>query len=185
MSETEAVVDVRSEDLRREDVLLASESVLGNGASDTLRDIVYVGPDLCRPQHTEAIAHELELLDRELRALGRPYVLIGFGRWGTTDPQCGIPVTFGQIRGAHVLVEATHPAMPTMLSQAAHFFQDVVGHRVVLLSIEQPGRDRIDWDWLARQPVERETRFVRRVALRSPLAVRVDGRTGRGVIRHG
>jgi hypothetical protein len=185
MSETEAVVDVPPGELRREDVLLASESVLGNGASDALRDIVYVRPDRYRPEHTEAIAHELEILNGELIALGRPYILIGFGRWGTTDPRCGIPVTFGQIRGTHVLVEATHPEMPVMPSQAAHFFQDVVDHRVVLFSVERSDRDRIDWDWLARQDVERETPFVRRVASRSPLAVRVDGRAGRGVIRHG
>jgi hypothetical protein len=184
MTISQDIVDVSLEDLSKDNVLLASESVLGNGVTETLRDVVYVKPHRFQPRDAQTIARELEGLNRELIALGHPYILIGFGRWGTTDPQCGIPVQFAQVCGAKVLVEATLPDMNVMLSQGAHFFHNLIAFRAVYFSVAHGGPYRVDWDWLGRQSSARETRFLRHVKVPSPLTVKVDGRASRGVIYH-
>ncbi|MEW6747940.1 MAG: PEP/pyruvate-binding domain-containing protein [Planctomycetota bacterium] len=184
MAVSQVIVDVPPEDLVSRNVLLASESVLGNGLVDTLCDVVYVRPERFDSKETRSIAGELETINRELVAAGRSYILIGFGRWGTTDPQCGIPVVFGQISGAKVLVESTLPDLHLMLSQGTHFFHNLVSSRAVYFSVEHGGRFRIDWEWLGRQPRVAETPFLRHVRALAPLTVKVDGRTGRGVISH-
>jgi hypothetical protein len=63
-----------------------------------------------------------------------PYLLIGFGRWGTSDPQAGIPVNFGQISGAKVIVESALPETSSMLSQGSHFFHNITSFRVFYFS---------------------------------------------------
>jgi hypothetical protein len=180
-----ADVELRPEDLEGNDVLVASEAALGNGIREDIQDIVYVKPDRFNVHHSEAVASELEGLNRQLQALGLPYLLIGFGRWGTSDPQAGIPVNFGQISGAKVIVESALPETSSMLSQGSHFFHNITSFRVFYFSLSPFDRHRIDWEWLSRQPAAGEAEFVRHVRLASPLKITVDGTAGRGVIRHG
>ncbi len=179
-------VRVAEEDLAADGTLLGSRHALGNGERRDLRDVVYLRPEAFDPRHTRAIAAELESFNHELVGAGRPYVLIGFGRWGSTDPWLGVPVEWGQIAGARVLVESTLPQMNPDLSQGSHFFHNLIGFQVLYLAVRHGGPLRIDWEWLDAQPAVRETAFVRHVRLPQPLLVRVDGRGGRGVIlRHG
>jgi hypothetical protein len=177
-------VEVSPSELRGDGVLVASESTLGNGIADDIEDIVYVKPETFNAGHTETIAGELETINRSLLESGRRYVLIGFGRWGSTDPLGGVPVNFGQISGAGVIVEATLPEMNPAPSQGSHFFHNVTSFRVFYLSVEEFEEYRIDWGWLNSQNVVEETDFVKHVRLERPLTVEVDGRTRRGVIRH-
>jgi hypothetical protein len=178
-------VDVADTDLFADDVVLASENVLGNGHRSDLEDVVFIRPDAFEPAETPAMAKELEGINRRLVEEGRRYLLIGFGRWGTSDAWLGIPVTWGQISGARVIVEATLPDVQPDLSQGSHFFHNLLSFRVLYLSVEHHGPHRIDWDWLDRLPVVQSTAHVTHVRLPEPLEVRVDGATGRGVIRHG
>jgi len=179
-------IDVAENDLIADDVVLASENVLGNGHRSDLEDVVFVRPDAFEPAETPAIAKELEGINRRLVADGRRYLLIGFGRWGTSDPGLGIPVAWGQISGARAIVEATLPDVQPDLSQGSHFFHNLLGFHVLYLSVEHHGPHRIDWDWLGRQPVVQSTPHVIHARLAEPLEVRVDGAGGRGVIRrHG
>jgi hypothetical protein len=177
-------VDVSAADLVADNLVLATDKALGNGERNDLVDIVFVRPDHFDPGATQQIARELESINRELVAAGRNFVVIGFGRWGTSDPPLGIPVTWGQISGARVIVEATLPDVQPDLSQGSHFFHNVLSLQVYYLSIEHHGPFRIDWDWLNAQPVAQSTEHVVHVRLRSPIAVRVDGATGRGVMTH-
>jgi hypothetical protein len=165
-------------------VLVASEATLGNGVVKTIRDVVYVKPETFNAGHTETIAAELERINRELLISGRPYLLIGFGRWGSTDPLGGIPVKFGQISGAKVIVEAALPNMSSMPSQGSHFFHNITSFEVFYFSVDHLQECRIDWDWLSRRSVVVETEFVRHVRLDSPLRIEVDGRRRRGVVYH-
>jgi hypothetical protein len=110
--------------------------------------------------------------------------LIGFGRWGTSDPQAGIPVNFGQICGAKVIVELAMPAAHSLLSQGSHFFHNITSFKVLYFSVGNGARDKIDWNWLVGKTTVEETKFVRHVRLASPLTIFVDGTTSRGVIRH-
>lgn len=177
-----AQVDVSVSELAGEGVLVASESTLGNGIIDTIRDVVYLRPEVFNASYTQTIAEELERFNRELVTSKRPYLLIGFGRWGSSDPSGGIPVNFGQISGAKVIVEATLPNMGSMPSQGSHFFHNITSFRVFYFSVDHFQEYRIDWDWLDRQNIVAETEFIRHVKLDSPLRVEVDGRSRRGVI---
>jgi hypothetical protein len=163
-------------------LLLASERVMGNGVIDGISDIVYVKPDSFEARHTSTIASELDRLNRDLVAEGRPYLLIGFGRWGSADPWLGIPVVWGQIGGAKVIVEATLPEMNVDPSQGSHFFHNITSFRVSYFSVHHASRPGIDWAWLGRQRSVAETTFLRQLRLAAPLIVKVDGRAGRGAI---
>jgi hypothetical protein len=160
---------------------VASDSALGNGRHD-VRDVVFVEPGSFDPRDTTAIAGEIEQLNRALVESGRPYLLIGFGRWGSSDPSAGIPVSFGQISGARVIVEATLPNVNFMLSQGSHFFHNVTSFKILYFSVSHAGPYPVDWDWLGRQTAVSETRYVRHVRTAVPLETMVDGRTGRGII---
>lgn len=165
--------------------VIVSTHVLGNGIADNIRDVVFLDPDDFDPETTFEVAAELEQVNRRLVDEARPYILIGFGRWGTSDARLGIPVTWGQISGAKVIVEATLPEVNTDLSQGSHFFHNVLGFRILYLSVEHDGSRPIDWAWLRSCPRERGTHRVIHIRTDQPLGVHVDGRNLRGVIlRH-
>jgi hypothetical protein len=128
------------------------------------------------------MAGELEAINRELVTAARPYLLVGFGRWGTSDPWLGVPVQWSQISGARAIIESSLPGIEADPSQGSHFFHNVTGFRVLYFTVKHTGRYLVDWAWLDRQPASTETRFVRHVRLEAPLVARVDGRTGRGLI---
>jgi hypothetical protein len=181
---SDAEVAISDEDLAAANLLAASTRVLGNGVDSSIADIVYVRPEPFESRHTRAIAQQLEPLNSALLAQRRPYLLIGFGRWGSSDPWLGIPVDWGGICGARAIIEATLPDMIVEMSQGSHFFHNLSSFEVSYFMISHHDRPGIDWAWLDRQPVVAETEFVRHVRLDRPLEVRVDGRTGRGVIRN-
>jgi len=177
-------IDIAENDLFADNVVLASENVLGNGHRSDLEDVVFIRPDAFKPAETPAMAKELEGINRGLVADGRRYLLIGFGRWGTSDPSLGLPVAWGQISGARVIVEATLPDVQPDLSQGSHFFHNLLSFHVLYLSVEHHGPHHIDWEWLGRQQVVQSTAHVTHARLPEPLDVRVDGVSGRGVIQH-
>jgi hypothetical protein len=179
---SDQLVDVTVKDLADPRAIVASEMVMGNGTADDIRDIVFVRPDRFSPLHTLAIVPQLEPINRELREQRRPYLLIGFGRWGSSHSSLGIPVDWSQISGARAIVEATLPEMNVELSQGSHFFHNLSSFRVSYFMVQHGRTLGINWDWLNRQPVVRETEFIRHVRLSDPLSVRVDGRTSRGVV---
>ncbi len=178
-------VEVGEEELAGEEVLLASETIMGNAAIADIQDIVYVKPERFQAKDTRQIAAELDEINRNALASDFKYLLIGFGRWGSSDPWLGIPVNWGQISATGVLVEATLPDMDVELSQGSHFFHNLSSFGVCYLSVHHAGRYQIDWSWLNRQPVVHETEFVRHVRPANPLQIRVDGKSRRGVILHG
>lgn len=182
---SQAEVDVADEELGSEAALVASEQVMGNGLVETIRDVVYVRPEAFEAAATRRIAGELEELNRPLAADGRPYLLLGFGRWGSSDPWLGIPVEWSQIAGARAIVEATLPEMNVERSQGSHFFHNITSFQVFYFQVHHAGPHRVDWAWLDGQPAAAQTEHCRRVSLAIPLTVKVDGRTGRGVILRG
>lgn len=174
--------EIRRDELDSETALIASDRVLGNGHRNDVSDVVFIPPDRFDPAATHRMAAELDAINRGLVAAGRPYVLIGFGRWGTSDDRLGVPVTWGQISGAAVIVEATLPAVNPDLSQGSHFFHNLLANRVFYVSVVHDGAYQIDWDWLGAQEVIDQRRFVTHIRSPLPLDVRIDGSSGRGVI---
>ncbi len=180
---SEDAVDIGDGEFGGAEVLAASETALGNGIDTTLRDVVYVRPGRFDLAMSRAIAADLEEVNLKLVSEERPYLLIGFGRWGSSDPWLGIPVTWDQVSGAKVIVEATHAHRSVDLSQGSHFFHNLISFRVLYFSLPASGGVGVDWAWLERQQLVVETERVRHVRLASPLTVKVDGRIKRGVIR--
>ena len=183
VSRESVVVDEST--LTSPDVIAASTSCLGNGVDESIRDIVYVRPDTFNLKDTVRIAAEVDQMNRSLLGKGKAYLLIGFGRWGSSDPWLGIPVNWGQISGAKVIVEAMLEGMSIELSQGSHFFHNLTSFKVLYFSIASRGPLGIDWQWLESRRCIDETGFVRHVEVDAPLSVRTDGRTGRGVISRG
>ncbi len=178
-------VEVTPDDLRSGRAVVASAHALGNGLITDLTDLVFIPPEAFDPAATHQAATELERVNRRLADDGRGYVLIGFGRWGTSDARLGIPIVWGQISNARVIVETTLPEVNPELSQGSHFFHNLLANRVLYLSVLHDGPHAVDWDWLRAQPEVARERFVRHVRPVDPLEIRVDGAEGQGVVlRH-
>jgi hypothetical protein len=175
---------VSAEDMARPETVIASETVLGNGLLEAVADIVYVVPERFNLKYTKQIAEELEAHNHVLLEAKRPYVLIVFGRLGTVDPWLGIPVTWGQICGAQVIVEATQDNVKVELSQGSHYFHNIINLGIMYFSMPFTSPYRINWAWLESQQVMEEKQFTRHVRLSRGLQVKVDGRSGRGIIFH-
>jgi hypothetical protein len=175
-------VEVTAEDLASPLAVVASSAALGNGRHE-VRDVVYVDPETFEARLTPAIAAEIEGLNRALVEEGRPYLLVGFGRWGSADPWLGIPVRWDQISGARGIVEAALPRMNPEPSQGSHFFHNLTSFSVLHFTVPLHAGRGVDWGWLARQEVVARTDHVRRVRTGVPLVLRVDGRSRRGVAR--
>jgi hypothetical protein len=179
------VVEITAGDLSDPDAIVASERVMGNGVNNTIREIVFVRPEHFSPLKTRVIAEDLDGINQQLAEQGRNCLLIGFGRWGSSQPSLGIPVDWSQVSSARAIVEATLPAMNVELSQGSHFFHNLSSFRASYFMVHHEGTAGINWEWLNQQPLVQETEFVRHVRPSHPLSVRVDGRTGRGVILRG
>jgi hypothetical protein len=176
---------VEEDDLAAGDIVVASDNCLGQGSRDDLTDVVYLRPQYFDRGLTRMMASELDAVNRGLVEEGRHGIFIGLGRWGTTDERFGVPVKWGQISAARVIVEATLPDAPGTLSHGTHFFHRLLSNQVLYMSVEPDGRGSIDYDWLDEQEAIWESRHVRHVRVEKPLAVRIDCATRLGLIRHG
>ena len=179
---TAETVKVTEEDLTHENVFAASINVLGNGLIDDIQDIVYVMPDHFELEHTRLIASDLEKINNKLVEQEIPYLLIIFGRLGSSDPWLGIPVNWGQISGTKVIIETYQEGFSVDMSQGSHFFHNMTSLGVSYISISRTGKFRLDWDWLSHQKEIQKTKYIRHVKLPSPLYIKIDGRSGRGAV---
>jgi hypothetical protein len=175
-------VEVTLADLDGPDVVVAAERVMGNGALDGVRDVVFVRPSTFDRARTRQVAADVAQVNGRLAEAGRPYLLIGFGRWGSSDPWLGIPVAWADVAGARVIVEAALPSFDVEASQGAHFFHNLLGFQVPYVSVSLAAPSRVDWSWLESLPAAWETPLVRHVETRAPLRIRVDGRRRRAVV---
>jgi len=161
-----------------ERILVQSAQVIGEGELAGIRHVVYVKPGAFAAEATAAIAGELSGVNARLG--GTPYVLIGFGRWGSADPWLGIPVIWSQISGARAIVEASLPQMSPEPSQGSHFFHNLSGLGIPYFTVSDPRG--IAWGQLERMPAVEDLDYVRHVESPEELRVLVDGSTGQGVI---
>ncbi len=166
-----------------ERILCYSTRALGHGRVREIRDIVYVSPDRFDRSKTEQIAREVGELNDRLSAEDRPYLLIGPGRWGTSDPWLGIPVEWRQIDRAGVIIELELEEVPLTPSEGTHFFQNLTSFGIGYFSVlRSDDRSFVDFDWLRSIPAARESFCLRHLHLPEPVDVWVDGRSGQGVI---
>ena len=169
---------------RRSDVLLCrSSQVLGHGTVDAMCDVVMVDIHDFERAHSVATAEAVARFNAGLNAEGRPYLLIGVGRWGSKDPWLGIPVTWDQIAGARVIVEAGFRDLHVSPSQGSHFFQNLTSFQVGYFTVNaNQDADFVDWNWLESQPAAETRGAVRRLRFDQPLVARMNGKSNQGVI---
>jgi CheY-like chemotaxis protein len=180
---SDELVKVEVSDIKEGSSLCHSKFALGNGIIKNIYDIVYVKKETFNASQSSLIAKEVDRMNNMLRTEKRPYLLIGPGRWGSTDPWLGIPVNWSQISGVKVIVEASLDNMNVDPSQGSHFFQNMTSLRIGYFTVPLNNPDcKLDWAWLDRQTAAKETQHLRHIRLEKPLEVQIDGRLGQGVI---
>ncbi|HDN04360.1 MAG TPA: hypothetical protein ENF27_00290 [Chloroflexi bacterium] len=175
-------VEVSEQDLGDPNALAASEKALGNGLVENIKDIVYVIPENFELEKTREMAEELDQINGELVRKGSPYLLIIFGRLGSSDPWLGIPVNWGQISGSRVIIETYQEGLSADMSQGSHFFHNLTSLGVSYISLPRAGKYQLDWSWLSEQKEIQKTKYLRHIELKSPLGIKIDGKAGRAII---
>ena len=169
------------------DCLLRSHNSLGHGISEDVTDVVYVKYD----DHFSAmnnfyVADDIEHINRKFLADGKNYVLIGPGRWGSSDHYLGVPVKWPHISAARVIVEVALKNYNIDPSQGTHFFQNLtsfgVGYFTVDTNTEEGGF--VNKEILDAMPAVEETQYVRHVRFDRPLRILMDGKKQEGAVLH-
>jgi CheY-like chemotaxis protein len=177
------IEEIDLEEADRDGLLCRSASVLGHGRLDDLKDAVVVDYRRLERRETRRTTELVRRIDASLRAEGRGYILIGSGRWGSSDPFLGIPVTWDQISGARVIVEAGFQDFNISPSQGTHFFQNLISNNVGYFTVNpEAGEGFLDWEWLASLRASFEEGPVRHLRFETPLVVRMNGKKGEGAI---
>lgn len=179
---------VETEGFDESRILCRTDRSLGHGVIEGIRDVVYVKRSDLQATETPRVAEQVGVLNAELSAHQTPYLLVGPGRWGSSDPRLGIPVRWAQIAGARVIVETVFQDREVEPSLAAHFFHNVTAFRIGYLTIsnvdrrDAEHRRHLDAAWLEAQPVVADLGEVRHVHLDRPLRVLLDGRRSTATI---
>jgi len=174
-------IEINIDQIKRENTLFYSENALGNGIIENLKNIVYVDQELFDLSNSTQVVNQIKNINNKLMDEKKPYVLVGPGRWGSTDPWLGVPVIWSDIAGAKVIVETPYKERHIDPSQGSHFFHDMIASQVVYL-ITKKEKD-IDWQWIKKQKIVEETEFIKHIQTQKPLKTIVDGKIGKGLIQ--
>lgn len=178
--------EVMNEDLsviQQKDTILSSTSVLGHGIINDVHDIIYVKTGAFNAANNQLIAYEIEKMNRQFTGTDKNYVLVGPGRWGSSDPWLGIPVKWPHISNAKVIVECGLENYRVDPSQGTHFFQNLTSFGVGYFTINPfKGEGWFDESYLNQMPAIEETEYLRHVQLESPMIIKMDGKRSLGVV---
>ena len=177
---TEVVVNLPEYEQNK--LLCSTGTSLGNGILDDIKDIVYVNPERLVRSSSNAVAKDIAKINGKLIRNNSPYLLIGPGRWGSSDHLLGIPVRWSQISGAKTIIECEMADISVDPSQGTHFFQNIVSFNVGYLTIRNNDPGKIDWKWLESLTPEMEEGPIRHIKLEHPLRILLDGRNGNAAI---
>ena len=164
-------------------LLLKSENSLGHGIMEDIQDVIYVKTDGYSASNNQLIAYDIEKLNRRFLDEDKHYVLVGPGRWGSSDTWLGIPVKWPNISAARIIVEAGLTNYRVDPSQGTHFFQNLTSFGVGYFTINAYMNDGIyNQALLDSMPAVEETKFLRWVRFERPLTVKMDGKKKIGVV---
>ena len=182
--DSKQVLDEDLQQIPDEQCLLRSHNSLGHGISEDVTDVVYVKTDEnFTAANNPMIADEIERINRKFLNEDKNYILIGPGRWGSSDYWLGIPVKWPHISGARVIVEAGLKNYHVDPSQGTHFFQNLTSFGVGYFTINTyTGDGVLQKDILDSMPAIEETEHVRHVRFERPLKVMMDGKKQTGVV---
>ncbi|WP_288278884.1 PEP/pyruvate-binding domain-containing protein [uncultured Prevotella sp.] len=182
--DSKQVLDEDLQQIPDEQCLLRSHNSLGHGISEDVVDVVYVKTDEnFTAANNPMIADEIERINRKFLNEDKNYILIGPGRWGSSDYWLGIPVKWPHISGARVIVEAGLKNYHVDPSQGTHFFQNLTSFGVGYFTINTyTGDGVLQKEILDSMPAVEETEHVRHVRFERPLKVMMDGKKQTGVV---
>ena len=164
-------------------VLLYSNRALGHGMMDNITSVVLVKPEAFSMSNNLQIATEIEKINRNFTEKEENYILIGVGRWGSSDSALGVPVKWPHISAAKLIVELSLPGSYIEPSQGTHFFQNLTSFGVGYFTLDTNDKDTVfAGDYLAGLPADYESDNVRIVRFDSPLTVAINGRSGQGIV---
>ena len=177
------MLDDKIMDVPDERLMLRSDTALGHGIMDNVKTLVYVKPENFNSSYNPEVAQEIEKINAEMVKNGEPYVLIGPGRWGSSDSALGVPVKWPQISGARLIVETALPGYRIEPSQGTHFFQNLTSFGVGYFTIDPDGGNGyIDTEYLASLPADSESERVKVVRFDEPLMIAINGRKSKGIV---
>ena len=181
--ESNETVSKIPKDFKVTDTIIYSESALGNGKYEHIYDFVYVKPETFNSANTREIATAVEEMNKRFVELDKQYILVGPGRWGSSDPWLGIPVIWPQISAAKVIVEAGLNNFRIDPSQGTHFFQNLTSFKVGYLTINPFINDGFfDLEYLNKQESVCENTYLRHICFKRPLKVIIEGKSNKAVI---
>ena len=177
--------DVNWDKIDTTGAFLTSGCALGTGWVEGVTDVVYLKKDAWNVLKTHEMADEVSAVNNRLQEEGRGYILIGFGRWGTSLPSLGVPVRWSDISEAKAIVECSLKDFQVDPSQGTHFFQNLTSFNVGYINVNPfaHSEDSIDFSVLDALPAVSETEFLRHVRFPDELQVCIDGKTNRAMIK--
>ena len=169
--------------LPKEQLILRSNTALGHGTTDNVTHILYVRPESFSSLRNPEVAREIAALNKSMVDSDTGYILIGPGRWGSSDSALGIPVRWADIANARLIVETALHNYRIEPSQGTHFFQNLTSFGVGYFTVNPFGSDDFfDVEYLDGLPAVYETDTLRMVELPSPITIGIDGKKGIGVV---
>jgi CheY-like chemotaxis protein len=179
---TERIKD-KLEEIPLSDTIILSNSALGNGTINGICDLIYVKTENFTAAKNQEIAAKLNEINDGFLKEGKNYILIGPGRWGSSDPWLGIPVKWPQISAARVIIESGLDNYRVDPSQGTHFFQNLTAFRVGYFTINPSiGDGYTDFGFLSAADTFFEDQHLRHIRFSEPLVIKIDGRKKIGVI---
>jgi len=165
------------------EIICSTRHPMGNGKIGQIRDIIYPDPDIFDISKSRIIADEIGRINKKLVEEKRKYLLIGFGRWGTSDPWLGIPVEWHQISGAKVVIESYLKDFRIDPSLGSHFFHNMISLQMGYFHINDKTDDEyINWDWIRDQKPGLVKKYVRHLRLDKELDIVIDAKNSRGIV---
>ncbi|MCB0744347.1 MAG: histidine kinase, partial [Ignavibacteriae bacterium] len=180
---TREASNIEFDNVEKERIICSSKKVLGDGIYDNIYDVIVVNRDTFERSKSQEIAYEISKINSKLVKEERPYILIGVGRWGSTDPWLGIPVTWDQISGASIIVESGFKDFSVTPSQGSHFFHNITSFGIGYFTNETEDEESyIDWDWLTKKEPIEEFKYTKHLNFSNPLISKLSSQKSKGVI---
>ncbi|MCU0471950.1 MAG: phosphoenolpyruvate synthase [Bacteroidales bacterium] len=174
---------INLEKIKKDETIIFSESALGNGVFKGIHDLVYIKPESFNAAQNKNVAVIIENLNAAFIKQGTGYVLIGPGRWGSTDPWLGIPVKWAQISAARIIIESGLKNYRIDPSQGTHFFQNLTSFGVGYFTLNPYiNEGYYDVEFLNKLEVVYEDDFIRHIRFEKPLEIMIDGKRHKGAI---
>lgn len=181
--ENKEEVNEKLENVKKEDVIISSNLAMGNGIYNNVHDVIYIKSETYDPSKNNNIAMAVERLNQDYIQNRQNYVLVGPGRWGSSDPWLGIPVRWPQISQARLIIESGLDRYRIDPSQGTHFFHNLTSFRVGYFTINPYiNEGYYDIGFLNNTAAVYEDEYLRVVHYELPVVIKIDGRKGIGVL---